>query len=175
MPIFFPSWTDTIHLINQAKISFELSHPLSQEERYKLSFWIKDPPPTPDCIYAKNNYVNVGISNYKDQLGQHLITTGYGDTIWQEYTYVFETQNSEQYITVTVGVNDTIDFGLFIDHFVLTVTTDPLTTGVNEVQQVEKQLLKIVDILGRESKPQPNVVLFYIYSDGTVEKRIIIE
>jgi hypothetical protein len=36
-------------------------------------------------------------------------------------------------------------------------------------------LLKIFDVFGKESKPQPNVPLFYIYDDGTVEKRIIIK
>jgi len=126
-------------------------------------------------MYVKNNYVNVGISNYNNQLGRHLITTNYGDSIWQEYTYVFETQDAEEYLTVTVGVNDTIDYGVFIDHFVLTETTEPLTTGINELNSNNKQLLKIVDILGKESKPSPNNVLFYIYSNGTVEKRLIIE
>ena len=38
-----------------------------------------------------------------------------------------------------------------------------------------KQLLKITDVLGRESKPTPNVPLFYRYDDGTVEKRIVVE
>jgi hypothetical protein len=40
---------------------------------------------------------------------------------------------------------------------------------------LEKKLLKITDILGRETKGTKNDVLFYIYDDGTVEKRIIIE
>jgi hypothetical protein len=30
-------------------------------------------------------------------------------------------------------------------------------------------------VLGRESKEENNVPLFYIYDDGTVEKKIIIE
>ena len=34
---------------------------------------------------------------------------------------------------------------------------------------------KIIDILGRETKPTINTPLFYIYDDGTVEKKIIIE
>ena len=119
--------------------------------------------------------MNVGISNYDNQLGRHLITTNYGDTIWQEYTYVFETQNAEQYITVTAGVNDTIDYGVFIDHFVVTETEEPLTTGVNEVAQQEKQLVKIVDILGKESSPNKKGLLFYIYNDGTVEKKVFVE
>ena len=38
-----------------------------------------------------------------------------------------------------------------------------------------KELLKVTDLLGRETKGTKNEVLFYIYDDGTVEKRIIIE
>ena len=37
-----------------------------------------------------------------------------------------------------------------------------------------KELLKVIDILGRETK-QTNQPLFYIYDNGTVEKRIVIE
>jgi len=37
-----------------------------------------------------------------------------------------------------------------------------------------KELLKVTDLLGRETK-QTNQPLFYLYDDGTVEKRIVIE
>ena len=37
-----------------------------------------------------------------------------------------------------------------------------------------KEILKVTDILGRKTK-QTNQSLFYIYNDGTVEKRIVIE
>ena len=46
----------------------------------------------------------------------------------------------------------------------------PLTT--------HKQLIEITDLLGRtitNSKSLTNTPLFYIYEDGTVEKRVIIE
>ncbi len=39
----------------------------------------------------------------------------------------------------------------------------------------KKTLVKITDILGKESKVMKNQLLFYIYNDGTVEKKIIIE
>ena len=39
----------------------------------------------------------------------------------------------------------------------------------------QKTLIKIVDILGRETNPKANTLLFYIYDDGTVQKKIIIE
>jgi len=38
-----------------------------------------------------------------------------------------------------------------------------------------KKLIKIVDVLGRETKKAKNEPLFYIYDDGTVEKRITVE
>jgi len=44
-----------------------------------------------------------------------------------------------------------------------------------EEQTTSKRLLKITDLLGRETKGSNNDVLFYIYDDGTVEKRIVIE
>ncbi len=39
--------------------------------------------------------------------------------------------------------------------------------------QVEKKLIMITDLLGRPAKQNKNELLFYIYSDGTVEKKII--
>ncbi len=38
-----------------------------------------------------------------------------------------------------------------------------------------RKLIKITDVLGRETTPQRNMPLFYRYEDGTVEKRLIIE
>jgi hypothetical protein len=49
-----------------------------------------------------------------------------------------------------------------------------IVNGVEE-QTTNKKLLKITDLLGRETKGFKNEVLFYIYDDGTVEKRIVIE
>ena len=47
--------------------------------------------------------------------------------------------------------------------------------SVGEIGTFDKKLLKVVDILGKESKEIKNQSLFYIYDDGTVEKRIILE
>ena len=47
-------------------------------------------------------------------------------------------------------------------------------TAITEQSQ-NKTLLKITYILGRKSKGIKNTPLFYIYDDGTVEKKIIIE
>ena len=47
-------------------------------------------------------------------------------------------------------------------------------TSITEYQ-TETKLLKIVDVLGRETQPSKNTPLFYIYENGIVEKRIILE
>jgi uncharacterized membrane protein len=54
-----------------------------------------------------------------------------------------------------------------------TVTVGHPATSIQE-QTTNKELLKVTDLLGREKK-QTNQPLFYIYDDGTVEKRIVIE
>jgi hypothetical protein len=44
------------------------------------------------------------------------------------------------------------------------------TVLLNELGSAPKELLKIVDLLGRETIYEPNKVLIYIYSDGTAER-----
>jgi len=47
-------------------------------------------------------------------------------------------------------------------------------TSINEKTQ-NKILLKVTDVLGRKSKGTKHTALIYIYDDGSVEKKIIIE
>jgi len=161
-------------LFLNAKISFDLLAPLSNEQSYKLSFYIRKPPPVPPlttmCSDPKSNYINVGISNNNNSFGTHLITSPLGDSVWTQYSVVFNTQNAEEYVTVEVGTGDTTNWIIHVDNFELSTVT-----GIDEVGYNNRQLLKIVDVLGRESKPNSNTPLFYIYSDGTVEKRIVVE
>ena len=44
------------------------------------------------------------------------------------------------------------------------------TTAINE-HTSNKELIKVINILGRETKGTKNEPLFYIYDDGTVEKK----
>ena len=49
----------------------------------------------------------------------------------------------------------------------------PNTNSISNIT-ANKKLLKITDALGRETK-RVNQPLFYIYDDGTVEKKIVVE
>ena len=53
-------------------------------------------------------------------------------------------------------------------------TNCPAPVSIEE-QTTNKDLLKVTDLLGGETKGSKNEPLFYIYNDGTVEKRIVIE
>ncbi len=47
--------------------------------------------------------------------------------------------------------------------------------GINETQNTKKELVKIVDQLGRETSFKSNTTLIYVYSDGSTEKRFTAE
>jgi hypothetical protein len=55
-----------------------------------------------------------------------------------------------------------------------TLTVNEAAPSSIQEHSTSKELLKVTDLLGRETK-QTNQPLFYIYDDGTVEKRIVIE
>jgi len=49
------------------------------------------------------------------------------------------------------------------------------STFVTEIESKGKKLIKIVDVLGRESFSIRNTPLFYIFDDGSVEKKLIFQ
>ena len=49
-------------------------------------------------------------------------------------------------------------------------------SGIIDSERIDqKTLLRICDALGRTVKLNYNTPLFFIYSDGTIEKKIIVE
>lgn len=49
------------------------------------------------------------------------------------------------------------------------------TTSIESIIAAEKEVVRIVDVLGREVAEKNNTPLFYIYTDGSVEKKFIVE
>ena len=97
-------------------------------------------------------------------------------------------------ITIGVGSFSNISFGRAVsfletnDNKLLAAIADnernviylfdisALSTSSNEILTSQnKELLNVVDVLGRETSVSENKLLLYIFSDGSVEKRIIIE
>ena len=50
-----------------------------------------------------------------------------------------------------------------------------IQTVINDYSINNKSLIKVVDVLGRENSGDKNKPLFYIYDDGIVQKKVIIE
>jgi hypothetical protein len=69
---------------------------------------------------------------------------------------------------VETDVNGCVGDTVFLPVFVI-------ISEVNEVSFFSNKLKKVTDVLGRVSDIQKNTTLFYIYEDGRVEKRIVIE
>ena len=53
--------------------------------------------------------------------------------------------------------------------------TNATSTNISELSKPKLKLSKIINLLGKETKGKKNKLLFYIYDDGTVERRIVIE
>ena len=69
---------------------------------------------------------------------------------------------------------------LYLEYDPLVTCSDPLDcitfiTGISDIANNKSKLVKIIDMLGQETPYRKNTPLFYIYDDGTVEKKIIIE
>ena len=48
--------------------------------------------------------------------------------------------------------------------------------GIVEVNSnIERQLLRITDLIGRETEFEKGVILIYQYSDGSVEKKVVLD
>ena len=52
---------------------------------------------------------------------------------------------------------------------------DAVISNTLEMETKGKNLIKVVDVLGKETKPKKNTPLFYMYENGSVEKKIVVE
>ena len=81
--------------------------------------------------------------------------------------------NEDDFMLKFRNVND-YENNLFLDNINVSASG---TSAINEISSSEKILIKIMDVLGRETTNtnQKNTPLFYIYDDGSVEKKIVVD
>ena len=67
--------------------------------------------------------------------------------------------------------------GKILEYKVRAVRSFYINTEINKPvnNKKEKQVIKIVNLMGQESIKQPNTILFYIYDDGSIEKKMFIK
>jgi Leucine-rich repeat (LRR) protein len=93
------------------------------------------------------------------------------DTVTTNNSYTWLAYN----LTVSGDYSDTLTNSVGCDSIVNLNLTITNTTGLLDIIDDKKNLIKITDILGQETPYRKNTPLFYIYDDGTVEKRITID
>lgn len=72
---------------------------------------------------------------------------------------------------VTNQIDNIIPHGNGYAYLKVTVVYTPSGVGINEYSnESEKKLLKVTDLLGRETKFESNRILIYYFSDGSTEK-----
>ena len=148
-----------------------LSQTLQIGGYYKLTYHQKIFP----HIYPNNflaGQVVIGISDSATTFGTTIDTMAYPTTNWAKVELIFQATIPAEHLTIKAALEQGYH-GALVDNFVLEL--DSLPPNAIYEQQGKKQLVKIVDVLGRESKPNKKGLLFYVYSDGSVEKKLIIE
>ena len=92
------------------------------------------------------------------------------DTTWYNYSILNSINPNYPlsiYFTYYINV-DAINTCILTYDLIPTVNSDINTSNY-------KQLISIFDVTGKENKEVRNAPLFYLYNDGSVEKRIVIE
>ena len=138
---------DTINLVKINNWDFEWQGDYYFEKFLKI--------PAGSMIYAKGNYDNTVSTSNPNPI---TVQSGF-NTQDEMFVFIF------QFLPYQTGdENIFINSGLISSNFNNEVTASSL-----------RELLKIINSLGQSAKPKANMPLYYIYDDGTVEKKIIIE
>ena len=107
-----------------------------------------------------------------DYQGNEVWSKTFGSANITDIGYEVDLTNDGGYIVVGSKGN----MSNCVIHIIKTNSQGTITSTFNiPIPNANRKLEKTVDILGRETKGKKNEPLFYIYDDGTVEKRIVIE
>ena len=99
--------------------------------------------------------------------------------LWSPSTYLSDITSACPSITTDSNFNG-IQYSIqvtnslgYSGYYIHDVFTNP--TSIKEIKNTNNTLVRLVDILGKKATHQQKGLLFYIYDDGTVEKKIIID
>jgi hypothetical protein len=97
-----------------------------------------------------------------------------GCTDFYACNYNDEATENDQSCTYVDGICDTCEEGVVIDN---DIDDDGICDddSVIPVHTPQRTLIKITNVLGQEIPPLPNTTLFYLFDDGTIEKRVILD
>jgi hypothetical protein len=138
---------DTINLVKINNWDFEWQGDYYFEKFLKI--------PAGSIIYAKGNYDNTVSATNPNPV---TVQSGF-NTEDEMFVFIF------QYLPYQAGDEN------------ISIENTSISTHIDSeiLNSVERKLVKISDFSGREMLYRRNTPLFYIYDDGTVEKKMIID
>jgi len=153
--------------------------PVSKNERYWQSgnltssiYYIN--PPAWEINNVTNNIYSLG--DLLSSSSIHYDSQGASDTSISNYYYNNALMsNTASVFRRSLHQTESVEFETMTGNILQTYHYSAFTSTEIQEHSTNKELLKVTDLLGRETKGTKNEVLFYIYDDGTVEKRIVIE
>ena len=102
------------------------------------------------------------------------------DSMWNSHQIFNNTNNGQPYDTINICITYIDNAGYFtccVTWFWNGSFWSKMSslTSIGEIGSFDKKLIKVVDMLGRETSINSNQTLFFIYENGTIEKRYIID
>ena len=131
-------------------------------------------------ITSDGGYIITG-SRTDDDLYENVLLTktdGQGNLEWEKtfgtvaLGYAVQQTSDGGYI---IAADSRDNNGINETYLIKTNSQGNVTSTFNIPINPNRKLEKVVDILGKQTKPKTNIPFIEIYDDGTVEKRIVIE
>jgi hypothetical protein len=102
------------------------------------------------------------------------------DSMWNSHQIYNNMNNGQPYDTINICITyiDNAGYSTCCVNWVWNGSFWAMmgsVTSIGEIDLFDKKLIKVVDVLGRETSINSNQTLFFIYEDGTIEKRYIID
>ena len=160
-----------------------------------LNSWYNNDRPLVERLLSYP-YFNDLFNSYLDQILNDLNTSDWHAELQQKVSLLINAVQSDTYYSMDYGFQFTDflyglnhSFGAHVKKGVAEYLNERINSGLNQIQNPgnnthpcvdyvdnlvdpEKELVKIIDLLGRETEFKANKPLIYIYSDGSVEKLI---
>ena len=117
------------------------------------------------------------ILNFEVPIGNNMqlgISNGNSDLYRNDAGAIYP-YNIGSIMSITGTSAGSLGYYYFYYDIEVEVPCDNTVSSIDDIKELSKELVKILDVLGREVAPNPNQTQFYIYDDGSVHKQINIE